>query len=202
MPRRARLWSVLLGLLASACGEDAGNGGDQRAEVTLADFGSLGGDFTLRDPQGRPFALSQARGRVVLLFFGYTHCPDFCPLALSRVARALELVGPAREAVLVVLVSVDPARDDPARLGQYLAGFGLPAVGLTGTESEVAAVARQYGATYQRRPATPEGGYAVDHSTYLYLIDPAGRLRYLFGHQEPPERLAAGIQAALAAPGP
>jgi protein SCO1/2 len=196
------LWSVLLGLLASACGEEARNGAAQHAEMTLADFGSLGGDFALQDHQGRPFALSQARGRVVLLFFGYTHCPDFCPLALSRVARALELVGPARERVLVVLVSVDPGRDDPARLSQYLSGFGLSAIGLTGTESEVAAVARQYGATYERQPATSEGGYAVDHSTYLYLIDPAGRLRYLFGHQEPPERLAAGIQAVLVAAGP
>lgn len=158
----------------------------------------LGGDFTLDSASG-PVRLSEARGQVVLIYFGYTACPDICPTNLIYIANALRALQPAElERTRVLFVSVDPERDDPARLANYVAYFHPKIQGLTGTPEQVARVAKDYGAFYRRVDDTGSAmGYLVDHSAFTYVVDPSGRLVATLDHASPPETIRAAIRAAL-----
>lgn len=135
----------------------------------------LGGDFTLRNTKGVPVSLSSLKGRVVLLYFGFTYCPDMCPTELLRFRNLLDsLPAEQRQQVQPLFVSIDPRRDTPEVLNAYVANFGQDILALTGTESELRRVARQYGASF--RYVRTGAGYTVDHSTGTYLIDREGRL--------------------------
>jgi protein SCO1/2 len=164
------------------------------AEEPVLQRFSLGGDFTLTDHHGEEFRLESRRGEVLLLFFGYASCPDVCPLTMSKLKRVYDILGEKGDGVLTVMVTVDSARDSPVKLGEYLGYFALPAVGLTGSQQQIEAVARQYGASFERSATESAAGYLIDHSTYLYLIDQAGELRYLFRYGDPPEVIAAGVR--------
>ena len=195
----ALAWLVPL-MATAACGpHESGPPASPAAALTLQEYDTIGGDFALTDDRGGPFALADHRGQVVLLFFGYTFCPDACPMTLSKIAQAMKQVGPAasRDRVLALLVTVDPARDTPDVLREYLAHFSIPAVGLTGTSDELDAVAGQYGASYEPGPATSVGSATVNHSTYLYLIDQRGKLRYIFRHDDGADLIAAGLRRLL-----
>jgi len=171
------------------------------APVVLDTF-DFGGDFTLTDHTRASFDLAGMRGRVLLLFFGFTHCPDVCPLTLSRVARALDQLDPAnRQDVRTLFVTVDVDRDTPAVLAKYFQGLPMPVTGLTGTRAQVDAVVAQYRASYEVSPSPSAAGPTVSHSTYLYLIDRDGRVRHLFKMADPPGRLAEGLRLALREPG-
>jgi len=173
-------------------------GGEPVPEIPeLQEYGGLGGDFALTDQHGNPFRLSQLRGRAVLLFFGYTHCPDFCPLTLSKLTRVFELLGERREQVRTVFVSVDPERDSPANLEEYLEYFAVDAIGLTGSQARIDSVARQYGVAHERRESGSAAGYFVDHSTYVFLIDSQGEVRFIFKHGDAPELMAAVVGRLL-----
>lgn len=167
------------------------------AMVTLDHF-EFGGDFTLTDHQGRPFSLADHRGKLGLLFFGYSLCPDVCPMTLSRISQALEALGDARREVEVYFVSVDPARDTPEALAAYVEGLGVPVVGLTGSREAIDRVVAQYRATYDITPSTSAAGPLVNHTTYTYLLDRQGRIRLLIRYGESPATIAAGLRAALA----
>ncbi len=161
-----------------------------------------GGDFTLRSAQG-DVALADFRGKVVLLYFGYTWCPDVCPTNLAIIGYALKQLSPAeREHVQVLFVSFDPARDDPERLADYAAYFDPGILGLTGSEAEVAAAATRYGAAYRRveQPGSAMG-YLVDHSSVTYLIDHEGRLVDTLAHATPAEILLERVRQLLTAQG-
>lgn len=160
----------------------------------------LGGDFTLTGTDGRPFALSSLRGRTVLLFFGYTACPDVCPTTLARLTRSYEMLREEGLAsrVTAVFISVDSERDTPQRLHDYLGYFALPVHGATGSAEQVARVVKAYGASFEKVPTRSAAGYRIDHSTYVYLVDPQGRVRHLFGHADSSERIAA-LTAKIAA---
>lgn len=186
------LWAPVVCLLVWGCGEAPVN-----EAPALQDYGELGGDFALTDQDGRPFQQAQLRGRAVLLFFGYTHCPDFCPLTLSKLTRVFELLGERRERVRAVFVSVDPERDSPEKLKEYLEYFAVGVIGLTGSQARVDSVARQYGVAHQRRESDSAAGYFVDHSTYTFLIDFQGKIRYIFKHGDTPELMAAGVERLL-----
>lgn len=201
---------VLAAVLVGACrdatvpAEPAPGAGDAAAPVTssveLQTF-EFGGDFVLIDDQGQPFDLANGRGRVHLLFFGFTMCPDVCPMTLSRIARAFNLLTAEERAEVVTLfATVDVDRDTPEALASHLKGFPVPVVGLTGTRAQVDAVVAQYKATYEITPSDSAGGPMVSHSTYLYLIDRDGRLRHLFRLADSPELIAAGLRLALLAP--
>ncbi len=157
---------------------------------------SIGGDFTLTGSDGKPFEMSSLRGKTVLLFFGYTSCPDICPTTLGALAQAYRELGKddagekTADKVKTVFVSVDPEKDTPEKLREYLDYFAVPAVGLTGTPEQLAAVAKQYGASYERVESDSAAGYLIEHSTYLYLIDPVGRVRHLFRYGDKPEEIA------------
>lgn len=148
------------------------------------------GDFTLTDENGRQFHLAQLRGKVLLLFFGYTHCPDACPTTMAKLARVTKLLDKDAGRVVTLFVSVDPGRDTPDVLKHYLEYFHLNSFGLTGTKEEIDAVVKQYGARYEIEQSDSAAGYHVNHSTDLYLLDQKGELAKTFGYND-------GIQAIV-----
>ena len=133
-------------------------------------------DFVLHDQDGRLFHLKDHRGQIILIFFGYTSCPDVCPTTLSKLARVYKLLGPLREKVLTVFITIDPARDTPQKLKEYLQYFNINAVGLSGAKQETDAVVDSYKASYQKVETNSSAlGYMFDHTDYLYLIDQDGK---------------------------
>ncbi len=172
-----------------------GGGG---AAIELQEF-DFGGDFALGTAPHR-FALSEHRGDAVLVFFGYTFCPDICPNTLGMVARAQALLGADRERTFVAFVSVDPQRDTPARLAEYTQHFGIRGIGVTGTTAEIDAVVKQYNAFYEIQHSESAMGYMVDHTSRVFLVDGRGKLRYLFRSTDRAEDLASGLRAVLATP--
>jgi protein SCO1/2 len=144
-------------------------------------------DFTLNGQNGRPFTLSEQRGRVVLLFFGYTHCPDVCPATMANLEHAIASLGPAGQSVEVAFVTVDAARDTPAALGRYAALFGSNVVGLTGSPAALESVYAAYHVFHQDLPRRPgESTYYVAHTSAVYYIDRNGRMRGLGDWTESP----------------
>ena len=141
----------------------------------------LGGDFELQDDTGASRRLSEWRGKMVLLSFGFTHCPDICPMTLARYRAVLKALGEDAAALQPILISVDPARDSGKVLGDYVRYFDPKIVGLTGSLSTLTAVERSYGA--QVVLSAPGEPVSVSHSDYLYLIDDQGRVRQLFDQQ-------------------
>jgi len=139
-------------------------------------------DFQLTDQDGRPARLSDYRGKVVLLEFGFTNCPNVCPMSLGNLAILNQALQPGeRQKVQVLFVTVDPQRDIPATLKEYMPFFDPSFRGLTGSPDQIAQVAKQYGVYYRRLPiAGKPDGYTMDHSAYLYVIDPGGRLRVTY----------------------
>jgi protein SCO1/2 len=170
--------------------------GEAAIELQQFDFG---GDFALGVAPHR-FTLAEHRGEVVLLFFGYTYCPDICPTTLGTIARAQDLLGADRERTFAAFVSVDPQRDTPARLAEYTRHFGIRGTGVTGNKAEIDALVAQYSAYYEIQPSASALGYMVDHTSRIFLIDGAGKVRYLFRSTDRPETIAAGIRTLLASP--
>jgi protein SCO1/2 len=157
----------------------------------------IGGDFALVDHEGRRVTLASYAGRHLLVFFGFTHCPDVCPLALGEVSAALDALGPAAAKVQPIFVSVDPERDTPAVLKDYVAAFDDRIAGLTGTQEEVAAAARAYRVYFKKVPVEGALGYTMDHSAFVYLMGPTGRLEAFFTHETKGEAMAKKIQGFL-----
>jgi cytochrome oxidase Cu insertion factor (SCO1/SenC/PrrC family) len=156
-------------------------------------FTDLGGDFALTDQHGKMFRLAEQRGRTALLFFGYTSCPDFCPTTLSRLVQVREVLGTGADSVLAIFVSIDPERDTPEVLRQYLGYFPIEVVGLTGRREDIDRAVSAYGAEYAFSRGEEAQVY-VSHSTHVYLIDAQGRVRHLFDHNDEPQRMAATIR--------
>ncbi len=159
-----------------------------------------GGDFTLTDHESKPFSLSSLNGRVALIFFGYTSCPDVCPTTLSKLASVRRALGDDAERVKVVYVSVDPQRDTPDVLKADLEHFAIDAVGLTGTKPQIDAVVAQYGAAYELIPA-PESAalYTVAHTTTLYVVDGESRLRMRLRYEATVDEIVRAVHAVLRA---
>lgn len=156
------------------------------------------GDFMLRGPQG-PVALTDYRGKLVLLYFGYTYCPDVCPTSLTLIAQALSgLEATEQQQVQAFFISVDPQRDSAARLQEYAPFFHPTLLGLSGTPEDIARVAAQYGASYRAQPPNAQGQYSVDHSSATYLIDRQGKLAQTLPHASTPAQILAAIRQHLA----
>ncbi|HET7061227.1 MAG TPA: SCO family protein [Nitrosospira sp.] len=143
-------------------------------DITGVQFGK---GFTLIDHNGVVRSLSDFRGKAVALFFGYTHCPDKCPATMAQVAAALEKLGPAAGRVQVLFVTLDPERDTPSVLKQYLSGFNPRFLGLYGDDETTQETASQFKVFSQRQGAESSGDHTVDHSTGVYIFDPQGQLR-------------------------
>jgi protein SCO1/2 len=143
-------------------------------QVASTPLGTIGGPFTLAGTDGQPFASSKLSGRPAAMFFGFTHCPDVCPTTLARLARLRKQLGQGDDALSIVFVSVDPERDTPAEVGNYLKLFNTPVVGLTGSPAQVEQVKKQFG-IYSRKVEQPGGGYSVDHTAAVILLDKNGQ---------------------------
>lgn len=154
-------------------------------------------DFTLTDQDGKLFHLKDHRGQVVLLFFGYISCPDICPMTISRLSRVYDLLGEKRQKVLTVFVTIDPERDTPERIKEYLSYFKLKTVGLTGTKEEIDRVVNAYKASYQKVEMDSAAGYLMDHSDYVYLIDGQGRVNALIHTDDQVGKIAGLIKEVL-----
>ncbi|MCU7811954.1 MAG: SCO family protein [Candidatus Thiodiazotropha sp. (ex Notomyrtea botanica)] len=156
----------------------------------------LGGDFMLTDQRGEDFKLEHLRGKVVLLFFGYTYCPDICPTELSNLASVLNALDEREEEVRGVFISLDPERDTPEVLLNYTRYFNENLLGLTGSQSEIARVARQYQVKFKRHESA-DGRYTLDHSANLYVIDRTGQLTTVVPYGFPPEHVLNVVKDLL-----
>ncbi|MCC1496530.1 SCO family protein [Alcanivorax sp. 1008] len=180
-----------LSLLLPACSEP-------RTELPVNT--RLGGDFSMVDQDGKPFGPADLQGKLSLMFFGFTQCPDICPATLARTVGVWkELTERQREQVQVVFVSFDPQRDTPAYLKEYLAFFDPGVIGLTGSAEQVASMARGYGVVYLQEDTQPgrEQDYLFSHSDFVYLLDQQGRVRKLFKSDFDGEELINDVRSLL-----
>jgi protein SCO1/2 len=159
---------------------------------------ALGGDFTLESASG-PVSLKNYRGKLVLVYFGYTFCPDICPTSLASTAEGLKQLKPEEAArVAMIFISVDPERDTPPRLKEYAEFFHPSLVGVTGTPENLAEIAKRYGVFYAKQKVeTAGGGYVVDHSADTYVVGPDGQLVGKIAHATPPDQVVAKIRSYL-----
>lgn len=190
-----RRFFLALGVLALMGCTPAGKPQFNSVDITGADYGAA---LKLPDADGKPRTMKDFEGKVVAVFFGFTHCPDVCPTSLALLADVIQRLGPDGERVQVVFVSVDPERDNPAQLGAYVKAFNPGFIGLAGTPEQTAEVAKAFKVFYQKVGDVAGGNYSIDHTAGTYLFDPKGRTRLFVRHGEPPERLMADIKLLLA----
>jgi len=157
-----------------------------------------GGDFALTAHTGQRVSVSDYRGKAVVLFFGYTHCPDICAPTLTRLAGVMRQLGPDAARVQVLFVTVDPAHDTVEKLAAFVPTFHPAFVGLTGSEREIGQVAQDYKVAHQTNPASPAGQTLIDHSGGMLVKDPKGRLRLLFKNDARVEDMAHDLRLLLA----
>lgn len=159
----------------------------------------IGGPFTLTDHTGRRVSEQDFRGRHMLVYFGYTYCPDICPLGLQTIAQALDSLSPEQQAQVVpVFMTVDPERDTVEVMRDYVTQFDPRLVGLTGSPDEVARAAKEF-RVYAQKAEVKDGSYLVDHSTFTFLMGPDGNYVTHFGHATTAEEMGRRIAAALQA---
>ena len=163
-------------------------------DITGVDWGK---DFSLTDHTGRPRTLADFRGKAVAMFFGFTHCPDVCPTAMAQLAEAMKLLGEEAQRVQVVFVTVDPKRDTPAVLSQYVPAFHPSFLGLHGDPAATERTAKEFKIYYHAQPANAQGAYSVDHSGQILVFDPQGRLRLLVKPDLAPEAIASDLRVLL-----
>jgi len=157
----------------------------------------MGGDFTLESADG-PVALQAFRGQLVLVYFGYTHCPDVCPMALGVISDAMHALDePDRDRVAGVFVSLDPERDHPQLLKQYAGFFDQRIVGVTGSKDELEQIAATWHVDYNVPKAAVGENYAVEHSTFIYLLNREGKIVELFDEKTAPSVIAQAMQRWL-----
>ena len=189
MPAWNSFLAVAVFLAASAC-----------AHAPTLPVLTTGGDFTLTDHNGNRFELSSLRGRAVLIFFGYSSCPDACPTTLSKISSVYRRLGADASKLKTLYISVDPERDTPGVLKTDLSSYKIDALGLTGTKPEIDKVVSLYGAKYEIVPAPDSAAkYTVSHTTTLYALDAQGRTRILFDYDARPDEIVKGIRDILAA---
>lgn len=185
---------ALTGLLLLGCGRQEASP-FKGTDITGAAFGQ---HLALHDHNGKPATLADYRGKAVTIFFGYTHCPDVCPTTLSDLKAALKLLGPQAARVQVLFVSVDPERDTPEVLRQYVPYFDPTFLGLTGTPEEITEVAREFKVYYSKHTESGASGYLVDHTAGTYVFDPQGRIRLFWPYAMPAADMAHDLEQLLA----
>jgi protein SCO1/2 len=188
-----RISAVALAALAlAAC--DAGAPKFKSTDITGADYGKA---LALTDHLGKPRRLEDWRGKAVVVFFGFTHCPDVCPTTLADMAQVVRQLGADGERVQVLFVTVDPERDTQEVLAKYVPAFDPRFLGLRGSLEATRAVAKEFKVYFEKRAGATPGAYSVDHSAQAYVIDPRGRLRLFVRHERIAEDLAPDLRALL-----
>ena len=159
---------------------------------------AFGKDFSLVDPDGKVRTLADFKGKVVVMFFGYTQCPDICPTTLTEMQQVMALLGPQSDKVQVLFVTVDPERDTAAILKQYVPAFDPRFLGLRPADAAaLEKVAKDFKIYYKKVPGTSPGSYTMDHTAGSYAFDPEGRLRLYIKHAQGPETLAHDLKELL-----
>ena len=193
-PALRHLAAVALAASLLAC--TAGGPQFKASDITGSSFGR---DFELRDPQGNMRRLADFRGKAVVVFFGYTQCPDVCPTTLAALAETMKELGPDADRVQVLFITVDPERDTPALLAQYVPAFDPRFLGLYGDAEATARTAKEFKIIYQKVPGSSVGTYTMDHSAGTYVFDPQGRLRLYVANGQGADVFAHDLRELLRA---
>ena len=191
---RRLIWiaGFLLAATLAGCGQGAAK--FRASDITGASFGR---DFDLTDHNGQRRTLADFRGKVVVLFFGYTHCPDVCPTTLAELAQAMKQLGDDAPRVQVLFITVDPERDSADLLMHYVPAFNPAFLGLRGDPDATARVTREFKVLAQKQPGATPGSYTVDHSAGTFIFDPQGRLRLYVAYGQEPAVFAHDIRVLL-----
>jgi protein SCO1/2 len=184
----------LLSVLGAALGVSAFS-----IQYTLAQSADAPASFALQDVNGGAMKTARDQGRWSLVFFGYTHCPDFCPTALVTASGALEALGADAGRVRVAFITLDPARDTPQILADYLQAFDPRIEGLTGSEDQIAAAAASFKVYFHKRDM-PGGDYGIDHTAAFWLVDPDGRPAEVYAYDIDPAALAEALRRHMRTP--
>lgn len=179
-------------LVLAAC--TSGGPSFEASDITGSSFGH---DFALKDANGKPRTLEDFRGKAVVVFFGYTQCPDVCPTTLATLAQAMKDLGPDADRVQVLFITVDPERDTPDLLGKYVPSFDPRFMGLWGDADATARTAKEFKVLYQKVPGATPGSYTMDHSAGSYVFDPKGRLRLFVSNGQGPGVFAHDLRELL-----
>lgn len=187
-----RLFLITLALLLAGC--------DSRPQFVNTDISEAdyARDFALTDHNGKPRTMADFRGKAVVIFFGYTQCPDVCPTTMTGMAEALKLLGGDAAKVQVLFVTVDPERDTQQLLAQYVPVFNPSFLGLFADAQTIARTAQEFRVFYKKQPGSTPTTYTVDHSAGSYVYDPQGRLRLYIKHGEKPEVIAKDLKLLVA----
>jgi len=186
--------SVVLALLLVACDNHASSSRFASSDITGVRWGR---DFHLQDHTGKPRSIADFKGKVVMLFFGYTHCPDQCPTTMAEMAGVRSKLGEDGRRVQGLFVTVDPRRDTPQVLAQYVSAFDPSFLGLYGDENTTAAVASEFKFYYRVQKTDAQGNYSVDHGSVIYVFDPTGHLRLLISPGTSVDAMAADVALLL-----
>ena len=184
--------AALAALALAAC--DGGQPKFKSTDITGVDYGR---SLELTDHSGKPRRLEDFRGKAVVVFFGFTRCPDVCPTTLADAAQAMKQLGPDADRVQVLLVTVDPERDTRKVLAEYVTGFDPRFLGLVGDLEATRRAAKEFKVYFEKRPGRTPDSYSVDHSAQSYVIDPQGRLRLFVRHDRIAEDLADDLRVLL-----
>lgn len=194
-------WLAAVGVVAAftlaACQPAPQSPTFQAANITGVDFAR---DFRLTDHNGQVRTLADFKGKVVAIFFGYTHCPDVCPTTLSDFAAALQQLGPQADRVQVIFVTLDPQRDTPELLKQFVPAFNPGFLGMFTDAESLKHLASEFKVVYQKTSVKAADDYLIDHSAGTYVYDPQGRLRLLVPYGSSPDAIAQDLKTLLAAP--
>jgi len=190
------LAAILMGTLAACNPASSGGSAQQNSEPPLAGA-KIGGDFTLTNQDGGKTSTSDFAGQYRIIYFGYSYCPDVCPVDLQRLMQGLALAeknDPSLKAkIQPIFITIDPERDQPEQLKQYVSAFHPRLIGLTGSEGEIADVAEKYLITYNKRETEGASEYLMDHSRQTYLFSPDGEPLALLPHDGTPQQIADEI---------
>ncbi len=184
---------ALVALLIAGCGASSPSS-FKNTDITGAEFGRA---LSLSDQSGQPRTLADFKGKVVALFFGFTHCPDACPTTLATLKAVKEKLGPDGDKLQVLFVTVDPERDTPASLAKYVSAFDPSFIALAGNAEATAQVAKEFKVFYQKVPGKTQDSYSVDHTSSTYLYDTHGRLRLFVRYGESVDTILADIKLLL-----
>ena len=196
-PTRRLILAAAAAALLAACDRPGGASRPsfKGIDITGADYAK---ELNLRDANGRARTLADFKGKVTVVFFGYTQCPDVCPTTLAELAQARKLLGPDGARVQGVFVTIDPDRDTAEILKAYVASFGDDFVALRGNADEIKATAKQFKVFYAKVPGKTETSYTMDHTAGSYVLDTAGRVRLFTRYGVGAEALAADLKLLLA----
>lgn len=192
MSMLGRLFILFAVTVFAAC--SGGRPAFKASDVTGSSFGH---DFSLKDPSGKTRTLEDFRGKAVVVFFGYTQCPDVCPTTLATLAQAMKELGADADRVQVLFVTVDPERDTPDLLSKYVPSFDSRFVGLWGDADATARTAKEFKVIYQKVPGATPGSYTMDHSAGSYVFDPKGRLRLFVSNGQGADVFAHDLRELL-----